>query len=379
MTDELRVSCPVSPLAAFEPRPMKDLRDLIGGLTTGLYGRFKTGTVTRDGRLDMCKQAAGSAGARLVLQALVRRSDIHTLLFGTDGLGDEGAAAVAEFLADNERVETVYLGCNGITAMGVRELGDGLVGHPGLRGLWLKRNPVRTEGARHLADALAGGSRIEVLDLVHTGIGVDGLAAISDGIVVGEVPLSHLFVGGNALSEAAVPVLIDLIRRCPSLRHVSMQANFIGTSGVMRLSRATVIQQLRSVGLGSNGVSGDALAALALALHPDIEAFDVGMAASERALRADPNVIHDEDALTLVHALRERERLHLLDLAGCSLSRQSCARVIELVLRHPSIEELRIHGNELTSHHRQVLRAWRGRHHAHRVHPLIASIKSAYR
>lgn len=379
MTDQEPISCPIYPLEAFEACPEEDLDGLVAGLSAGKSGSFERGTVTADGRLDLCKQALGPIGTQRIVRALAERDDIHTLLLGTDGLGDAGAEAVAGLVATQDHVETVYLGCNGITADGVDTLGQSLAGHPGLRGLWLKRNPIRTEGARVLAAHLAKGSQIEVLDLVHTGIGVDGLAAIAEGIVTGGVPLSHLFLGGNAFTKDVVPVLIDLLKRCRSLRHVSLQSNFLGTEGVLRLAAPSVFRRLRSIGLGSNGVTGEGIAQAAAATGKELEQFDVGRAASETALRAHPNLIDDASTRALIDSLRQRPQLQYLSLAGCSMSATSCDMALDLVLHHPRITDLRIHGNELTAHHRAILSAWRSRKHEPTAHPLIARVRSVYR
>ncbi|MET9344561.1 hypothetical protein [Nonomuraea sp. NPDC003804] len=56
---------------------------------------FSVGTAMPDGRLDLCKQALGPHGARLVTDAMPVGGPTRHLLMGTDELGDEGADTAA--------------------------------------------------------------------------------------------------------------------------------------------------------------------------------------------------------------------------------------------------------------------------------------------
>src|SRR4051794_20780800 len=57
---------------------------------------FPRGALLPVGRLDLCKQGIGAAGAQAVTTALRGNRHVQHLLFGADGLGDAGACAVAE-------------------------------------------------------------------------------------------------------------------------------------------------------------------------------------------------------------------------------------------------------------------------------------------
>ena len=55
----------------------------------------------------------------MVTDALLRNTQIKSLLLGTDGIGDQGAADVARLIERNEHLEIIYLGCNKIGEGGV--------------------------------------------------------------------------------------------------------------------------------------------------------------------------------------------------------------------------------------------------------------------
>ncbi len=168
---------------------------------------FTIGTLRPDGRVDLCKQGLGAAGAVRVLPAATASPHATHLLMGTNALEDEGARAVAGALTPGHGIRTVYLGCNRIGPDGVRALADRLAGDDTVQVLWLKRNPVGDEGARALAAMLRRNTTIRTLDLVNTGVTTDGLAGLLEVLRERDRPMERLFLGGNGLDGAAAPTL----------------------------------------------------------------------------------------------------------------------------------------------------------------------------
>ncbi|MER7188206.1 hypothetical protein ABT404_53620 [Streptomyces hyaluromycini] len=153
------------------PRPAADLAPLLDWLRAGRPAGerldFTAGTALPDGRLDLCKQGVGAAGAALIAEALGEGpTPVRHLLLGTDALGDEGAEAVA---GSGAGVETLYLGCNGITAGGACRIADQLRASPQVvTGVWLKRNPLGAGGGQAAAELIESARSLRTLDLAQT-------------------------------------------------------------------------------------------------------------------------------------------------------------------------------------------------------------------
>lgn len=103
---------------------------------------FPVGTVTADGRLDMCKRQLGIEGIQLVTNALKHNHTVKHILLGTNAFGNTGATAVADMLKVNSTVETVYLGCNYIEDEGCAAICEALEQNQTVKSTWFKRNPV---------------------------------------------------------------------------------------------------------------------------------------------------------------------------------------------------------------------------------------------
>src|SRR4051812_26794799 len=94
-------TCHVGP--DFVPCDPAELQPLLDHLATRMPTAaplaFPRGTLLPDGRLDLCKQGVGAAGARAVAATVSGHPQVVHLLLGADGLGDAGAGAVATLAA----------------------------------------------------------------------------------------------------------------------------------------------------------------------------------------------------------------------------------------------------------------------------------------
>src|SRR5262245_18333753 len=88
-----QVGRPFVPCNPAELAPL--LAFLARGEPAGRRFDFPRGTLLPDGRLDLCKQGVGPAGAAAVAGAVRGHPQVRHLLLGADGLGDGGAEAVA--------------------------------------------------------------------------------------------------------------------------------------------------------------------------------------------------------------------------------------------------------------------------------------------
>ncbi|WP_433186497.1 gala protein [Actinoallomurus sp. CA-150999] len=305
MTEPTPVRCPAIEHPDVPPADPADLAPLLARLAdpapVGADETFPLGTVRPDGRVDLCKQGLGPAGAALLLPVAVASPHAAHLLLGTNAIGDDGARTVADALVPGHGVETVYLGCNRIGAAGTEALADRLAADTTVRALWLKRNPVGDAGVRALAGALRRNTTIRTLDLVNTGLTADGLRVLLTAFADRPVPVERVFLGGNGLGPDAADVLAALVRDA-GVRELYVPANHLGDAGAAVLAAAADPARPVRLGLGGNGIGPEGARALADALG-GIEALDLGRPPSERSLGAPANVTGDAGAATLAAAL----------------------------------------------------------------------------
>ncbi|MFJ3089755.1 gala protein [Streptomyces sp. NPDC086838] len=262
---------------------------------------FPLGALRADGRVDLCKQGLGAAGAARVMPAVARSPHATHVLLGTNSLGDEGASAVGAAVGGEHGLHTLYLGCNRIGADGATALAAALADDATVRALWLKRNPLGDAGVRALAPMLRRNTALRTLDLVNTGITAGGLTALLDVLTPRTHPVERLFLGGNGLGADDAPLLARLILDA-GVRELYLPSNHLGDEGAAVLAAAADPARPVRLGLGGNGIGPAGARALAGALD-GIEALDLGRPPSERSLGAPPNATGDLGAAALAEAL----------------------------------------------------------------------------
>ncbi|MFZ4204184.1 gala protein [Streptomyces griseoincarnatus] len=269
---------------------------------------FPLGTLRADGRVDLCKQGLGAAGAARLMPVVAGSPHARHLLLGTNAIGDEGASTVARALAgrngphEGHGLHTLYLGCNRIGPDGVTALADALSADDTVRALWLKRNPVTDDGVTALAAMLRRNTALRTLDLVNTGITAASLRVLLDALTSRPHPVERLFLGGNGLTADSAGLLAALVRDA-GVRELYLPANHLGDQGAAVLAAAAADSRHPvRLGLGGNGIGPAGARALADALG-GIEALDLGRPMSERSLGAPANATGDDGAHALARAL----------------------------------------------------------------------------
>ncbi|MFI5670113.1 gala protein [Streptomyces sp. NPDC051704] len=336
---------------------------------------FPVGTLRADGRVDLCKQGLGPAGAARVAAVAAASAHARHLLLGTNSIGDEGARTLAGALTGGHGLHTLYLGCNRIGPDGVTALAEALADDTGVKALWLKRNPVLEDGARTLAALLRRNRTLRTLDLVNTGIGTDGVRLLLDALRTRETPLERLFLGGNGLTAEDAPLLAALIREA-GVRELYLPANHLGDEGTAILAAAAAADPARPVrlGLGGNGIGPAGARALADALG-GIEALDLGRAMSERSLGSAGNDTGDEGAYALAAAL-PGSPLRRLELRHTGLTGRGAKCLLAAVPEDSPLEYVGL-GPGLP---RKVKRSFGARlRPARPAHPDLGAITSVYR
>ncbi|MFF0214547.1 leucine-rich repeat domain-containing protein [Streptomyces vinaceus] len=379
MTQPTPVRCPAIehpdvPLA--DPAGLDPLlARLAAGAAVESDEAFPVGTLRADGRVDLCKQGLGPAGATRVAAVAAGSAHARHLLLGTNSIGDEGARTLAGALTGGHGLHTLYLGCNRIGPDGVAALAEALADDTGVKALWLKRNPVFEDGARTLAALLRRNRTLRTLDLVNTGIGIEGVRLLLDALRTRETPLERLFLGGNGLTAEAAPLLAALVREA-GVRELYLPANHLGDEGTAILAAAAAADPARPVrlGLGGNGIGAAGARALADALG-GIEALDLGRAMSERSLGSAGNDTGDEGAYALAAAL-PGSPLRRLELRHTGLTGRGAKGLLAAVPEDSPLEYVGL-GPGLP---RKVKRSFTARlRPARPAHPDLAAITSVYR
>ncbi|MEV5514867.1 gala protein [Streptomyces flaveolus] len=334
---------------------------------------FPVGTVRADGRVDLCKQGLGAAGAARLMPVAATSPHARHILLGTNAVSDEGALTVARALGDGHGLHTLYLGCNRIGPQGAAALADALSADVTVRALWLKRNPVGDDGARALAAMLRRNTAVRTLDLVNTGLTITGLRALLDALTGRPRPVERLFLGGNGLTADAAGLLAALIRDA-GVRELYLPANHLGDEGAAVLAAAADPGRPVRLGLGGNGIGPAGARALAGALD-GIEALDLGRPPSERSLGAPSNATGDEGAHALAAALRGSP-LRRLELRHTGLTGRGAKSLLAAVPDGSPLEYVGL-GPGLP---RRVKRSLNQRlRPARGAHPDLSAIGSVYR
>lgn len=306
----------IGPIA---PRPGQDLAPLIAWLRTGRSPErrldFPAGSALPDGRLDLCKQAVGPAGAQRVLDALPDAADlappvVRHLLLGTDGLGDQGAGAVAAAAAP-KGLETLYLGCNGVSAGGVCRMADNLRASPqaALGAVWLKRNPLGPAGGEAAAELLDAAPGIRTLDLVQTGLDAAAASTLTEALIAASgtgCGFERVYLGGNALGSQGAASLARLVA-AGGVAELYVSAAGLGDEGAEMLAEALAnapAGRLRRLAVASNGIGPvPAVRLVAAAAGAGVRLLDLGRVRAARVLAAPENRIDQEAATAIGTAL----------------------------------------------------------------------------
>lgn len=241
MTQPTPVRCPAiehPDVPAADPAGLDPLLARLGSdRTVEDDETFPLGTLRADGRVDLCKQGLGAAGAARLMPATAASPHARHVLLGTNAIGDEGALTVARALAEGHGLRTLYLGCNRIGPDGVTALADALSADGTVRALWLKRNPVGDDGVTALAAMLRRNTTLRTLDLVNTGATTASLRLLLDALTGRPHPVERLFLGGNGLTADSAELLAAFVRDA-GVRELYLPANHLGDRGAAVLAAA---------------------------------------------------------------------------------------------------------------------------------------------
>ncbi len=306
---------------------------------------FARGTITKEQKLDCCKQDLGAEGARLLSNALKFNTQIKSILLGTGGIGNEGAKNVGKLLEENKSIETVYLGCNYIGAEGAAALSKSLEDNSSVRALWLKRNPIGVEGAKKVAQLLRKNRNIRSLDLVNTQIGIEGLKGVLEVLEMENYPIERLYLSGNAFDTKVGVLLSNFLSKNTHLKELLLSVNCLGSEGVQQLADGLKLnQQLSNLSLASNGIEEEGIVYLLkiVSEHSSLQALDLGYSRSTKVLGAKANEMGALVAESLGKMLAQNQQLYYLDIARHHFNQWDVDKVIAGLEQNKSLKELHL-------------------------------------
>jgi Ran GTPase-activating protein (RanGAP) involved in mRNA processing and transport len=298
--------------------------------------RFPQGTLYADGRLDLCKQNLGITGCERVVESLRTQPFIHSLLLGTNAIGDDGAAQVAALIRHGY-LESVYLGCNGIGAAGVEHIGAALEGNERVKALWLKRNPIGAAGVQRIAQMLCRNSSLRTLDVVNTNPDHDSMLELL-GVIASHPSLEYVYLSGNGLDPEEAGALATCLKN-PNLKGLYLSANYLGDEGAVILADALKNNsKLNFLGLASNDIGDEGIIALCQVLHdqPSLESLDLGYSPSTKVLGARANRFSDLSLTFILEMLAGNSRLRDLNVYPNPNGFSSASRLKLVAAAHAS-------------------------------------------
>jgi uncharacterized protein (DUF924 family)/Ran GTPase-activating protein (RanGAP) involved in mRNA processing and transport/predicted esterase len=338
---------PVVPCALEDLAPLFD--HLVADAPVERQTAFARGTLTTDGRLDLCKQVVGPDGIGPLLDAMKHSTRVRRLLLGNNIVGDGGAVAIASFLREQEGspLDCWYLAGNQIGPTGMRHLCEALAHDRRVTSLWLKRNPLRPEGMIPLAEMLRTNPRLEVLDLVNCGLLDEGLETLL-GALIGpgrNTTLRHLYAGTNGVTARSAARLAEYLGGDCALESLSISCNRLGDEGLEVIAPALARNRsLRRLSLASNriGPRGAAALARALAENSSLEMLDLGFTKATLAVGEVGNLLGDEGARAIAHLLTHNRTLLSLDLLHNDISQLGVNLIREALAGNTTLLSLQL-------------------------------------
>lgn len=334
-------SCPVLPNRHSETSDLEPLLEVLQyGSLPEEETRFPRGSLRHDGRLDLCKQQLGLEGCERIVKAVGSQNLVHTLLLGTNAIGDEGAARVADLIRLGQ-LESVYLGCNLIGETGAERIAEALETDDRVKALWLKRNPLGAAGIQRLAQMLRRNATLRTLDLVNTSPDHDAMLELLEVIAV-HPSLEYVYLSGNGLDAQEAPALASCLTN-PNLKGLYLGVNHLGDAGTRVICEALGQNaSLEFLSLSSNGITDEGVIALCAVVqhHPSLLSLDLGYSPSTKVLGAHANRLTDRSIPALCDLLPHSATLRDLNLHPNTFTASSIKALREAARSYSALERL---------------------------------------
>ncbi|KAF2074951.1 hypothetical protein CYY_003737 [Polysphondylium violaceum] len=293
--------------------------------------KFTRGTVTPDGRLDLCKQNIGPDGAKFVGSVLSKNTHIKHLLMGDDSLGPQGAKEVAQIIRENPNLETIYLGCNYFKEEGSAYLADALKDNTHIKNLWIKRNELGVGGAKNIASMIASNIHLETLDLITNVITSEAMRIIvEEGFLKNpETKIKTLLLDSNPLGPEGYRYLSQIISdKRFNIETLSLEHTEPGDLGCKYLCEAMKENQsIKELSLKSNHLppSVGVYFGEMLAVNKALETIQFGHSKNYDIVGGLANKLNDDAVKDILNGLKFSTKLNVIDITFNDYTEKSLA------------------------------------------------------
>lgn len=307
--------------------------------------KFARGTLTPDGRLDLCKQVVGPLGIGPVLNAMHNATSVKRLLLGNNIVGDIGAEKIAEEMKVS-KLECWYIAGNEFTHNGITHITNALKNNKYCTSLWLKRNPLGPLSMKPLGDMLMINQTIQVLDLVNCGLldsGLETLLTLLTGKNKNTV-LKVLWLDTNAITYKSAELIANYLHSC-ELNDLSLSCNRLCDTGIEIISKALANNHIiQRISFASNRISSIGAKFLSDAIkdHPSINFVNLGYIKSTDAVHELGNFIGDEGALYMANMLKNNKIIRHLDLLHNFISQIGVNHIITALKENDTLIKLQL-------------------------------------
>ena len=336
---ELVTECPLEELTPL-------LEFLHNDLPVNQQIQFPRGTLTTDGRLDLCKQVVGPRGIGPLLNSMHDASCVKRLLLGNNIVSDSGAKEIALEMKVS-KLECWYIAGNEFTLDGIIPIAEALKDNIYCTSLWLKRNPLGPLSMDPISSMLLFNKKIQVLDLVNCGILDSGLKTLISALSGPNrnITLRVLWLDANGITYNSANIIADYISNWCELTDLSLSCNRLCDNGVEVISLALKSNSiLQRLSLASNriGPSGAKYLSEALRYHTSINFLNLGYTRSTNAVHELGNFIGDEGTYYIADLLKNNSTIRHLDLLHNSISQIGVNHIISALETNTTLVKLQL-------------------------------------
>lgn len=323
---------------------MKPLYEWLGKnqLFTEADLKFLKGTVTTDGRLDLCKQVIGPSGIQPLLDSMKNHKQIDRLLLGNNVVGDEGGKVISEFIkSGSSPLKIWYIAGNNFTAKGIEPIAEALINDKQVTGLWLKRNPLKAAGMIPIGNLLSNNNTLEVLDLLNCGLLDEGVKILFKSLYNNST-LKHLYLSANGITPDGLEAISEYFKSGKSvLETIFLGCNRIGNEGAKVLSEGLKEDKnLIRLNLASSRIGAEGMGHLseALKVHPKLRLLDLGYMRATMDLGELGNYMEDAGAFHLSEFISSEScKLVSLNITHNHITQRGIQALTEAIKRNKTL------------------------------------------
>lgn len=338
-----------------EPCTMHELNPLLDFLSCNLpvteQIAFPKGTITLDGRLDLCKQVVGPKGIGPLLNAMNKATSIKRLLLGNNIVSDSGAEEIAKEMIVS-KLDCWYIAGNQFTNKGIYHITEALKYNKYCTSLWLKRNPLGPLSMSHIVNMLKINKTLVVIDLVNCGILDEGLEILL-GAFSGDTPnktLKVLWLDTNGITYRSADTIAKFITNDCILTDLSLSCNRLCDIGIEKIASAIALNSyLERISFASNRIGPDGTKYLCNSLksHTTINFVNLGFLRSTVAVREMGNFIGNVGAKYLADMLRVNNSIRHIDLLHNNITQEGLNHIISALEENNTLVKLQFTQNKI--------------------------------